>query len=612
MSFDVSAKLFNFLPIIALSSYALADDVILVTADRIKTNLEKSSSDVRVITEKEIRQSLEKTLPDLLSHESDLIVASSGQPGSNTSLFLRGTDSSHTLVLIDGIVMNDPSNPNRQFDIGRLTLNNIEKIEILKGSQGLAYGSNAIGGVIVITTKKARSSELHGEHYYSLGTFNSVNAGANFQRKINNLSTSFGADLMRIHGFSAADEKYNPGAEKDGSQRATFDFNAAYDLNEEYDVSLNSRYTHNYSDIDKGGGPGQDDPNDELTEEELYSRLQLKKSWESGKAETKLGVNHSRHRRDFEVNYDSAHPKTGRSINKGLLNEVTLEHIYFLNDHLTQNINLSFQHEEDQTNHFNENLSVFLYHQYELSRAIFNFGARVDHNKIFNEHLTYKAAGGYKMDRGLLKLSYSTGFRAPSINQLYTPTYGNPNLIPETSRSIDLSYDINWSEFFKTQSTLFYTKIQDRFSYDPVTFYNLNKGSAEISGLEQSLTKIWLPELSHGLSFTLLKTRDLSRGERLARRPNLNFRNYFEYRPLDQHLLNYEISFTGQRLDVDNDGRTVKTNAYLLSHVSYKYRLNETNEFFLKIKNLFNKSYEEIYGFGTGGRALTLGARFYF
>lgn len=612
MSFDVTVKLSTILPLIVFSSCVFADDVILVTADRIKSNLDKSSSDVKVFTESDIAQNLGKTLPDLLSHESDLVVASSGQEGSSASLFLRGTDSSHTLVLIDGVVMNDPSNPNRQFDIGKMSLNNIEKIEILKGSQGLAYGSNAIGGVIVITTKKAKSETLHGEHYYNVGSFNTVNAGANFQKKINRLSTAFGVDLMRTEGFSAADVKYNPGAEKDGAKRATFDFNSSYDLSDEYDVSVNARYNHNDADIDKGGGPGNDDPNDKLIEEELYSRMQLKKSWSSGNAETKFGLNHSRHHRTLEENYDSVHHESKVTNSKGHLNEVTLDHVYLITDGLTQNINLSFQHEEDQTKHFNENLSAFLYHQYELSKSIFNFGVRVDHNKIFNEHVTYKAAAGHQLGPGLLKLSYGTGFRAPSVNQLYTPNYGNPNLVPETSRSVDLSYEAKWSENFKTQSTLFYTKINERFSYNPVTYFNINKGQAEISGLEESMTKIWSPEFSHALSFTLLKARDLSRGEKLARRPDINARNNFDFLLGDHHSFNYELSFTGQRTDVDNNNSTVKMSSFLLSNISYRYKLSDKDEYFIKIKNLFDKDYEEIYGFGTGGRALTAGAHFLF
>jgi vitamin B12 transporter len=335
---------------------------------------------------------------------------------------LRGTDSSHTLVVIDGIVMNDPSNPNRQFDIGRLSLNNIEKIEILKGSQGLAYGSNAIGGVIVITTKRAKGTEASGEVYGDFGTFNTVNAGGNVQKKIGIVNFSLGLDAMKTEGFSAADIKFNPGAEKDGDKRVTLDTGIGIDLSNSYTLDANVRFVHNNADLDKGGGPGQDDPNDTQTEEELYTKLQLTKNWESGNAETKFSYNRSRHYRNLDIVPDSNDPTSRSTVSKGVINAFALNHTYFIAENLTQNINFDWQKEEDQSKHSNQNTSGFLYHQYELPTSIFNFGIRLDHNQIFNEHLTYKAAAGYKITDGLWKISYSTGFRAPSLNQLFDPT----------------------------------------------------------------------------------------------------------------------------------------------------------------------------------------------
>ncbi|MDD4973404.1 MAG: TonB-dependent receptor [Bacteriovorax sp.] len=618
MSFDVSAKLIpkiislSILPGLLLSSalYA-AEDITVITADRIKSYSDKSTSDVRIITSEEIGATSSHTLPELLSRESDLSVVSSGPNGSNTSLFLRGTDSSHTLVVIDGVIMNDPSNPNRQFDIGRLSLNNIERIEILKGSQGLAYGSNAIGGVIVITTKKAKSKKLSGESYIDTGTFRTVNAGANFQKKIlDNLGLSFGADIMRTRGFSAADEKFNPNAEKDGDQRESFDLGAVLDLSEQYSLDANIRYSHNSADLDKGGGAGSDDPNDQQTEEEIYSKVQLTKNWEAGNAQTKLAYNFSKHYRLLEVLYDAKHPQSSTTKSTGEIKIVSANHTYYMTENLTQNVNVDFQGENDQSGHYNQNLSGFLYHQYELADKIFNFGLRLDHNKFFDDHFTYKAAAGYKFESALLKLSYSTGFRAPSLNQLYDPSYGNKSLHPETSQSPELSFEKKWSGAFKTVSTLFYTKINNRLSYNPNTFVNINSGKAEMMGSENKLSADWLTNFNQSLSFTLLKTRDLNLGQKLARRPDLNIKNIFSYLIGNSHYFSYELSYTGKRNDVDNQGLAVKMDSYLLSNLNYRYLVNNQNEFYLKIKNLADIDYEEIYGFGTGGRAITVGAHY--
>ena len=592
---------------------ALADNnVILITADRIQSYSDKSSSDVKVFTNEIIQKSLSLTLPELLSKESDLNIVSSGPNGSNTSLFLRGTDSSHTLVVIDGIIMNDPSNPNRQYDIGRLSLNNIEKIEILKGSQGLAYGSNAIGGVIVITTKKAKSNNLAAEIYLDYGTFNTLNTGFNAQKKIGQQNFSFGADYLNTTGFSAADKKYNPNAEKDGDQRITLSSGLNSQLSSEYALDVNFRYVHNVADLDKGGGVNKDDPNDRQKEEELYSKIQLTKVWGEGNAQTKFSYNRSKHYRLLEVRPDALNPQSSNTTSSGEINTFAINHTYYLSEKLTQNLNLDWQYEKKQSLHYNQNLSGFLYHQYELSSSIFNFGLRLDHNKIFNDHITYKAAVGYKLNSDLLKLSYSTGFRAPSLNQLFDPTYGNKNLTPETSQSIELSLEQSWSQTLKTISTLFYTKINNRLSYDPNTFINRNSGKAEITGFEENFTSKLKQNIDVSLSMTLLKTRDLALGQKLARRPDINIKNIWSYNFFDQNNIDYELFYTGKRNDVDNLGNPVNMNSYLISNLNYRYVLNTKAELYLKIKNLFNKDYEEIYGYGTGGRAATVGAKYQF
>ncbi len=612
MSFDIWAKLnlkITLLPFLICGTIFASDDVILITADRINSFSDKSSSDVRIIDSEEISKSSTRLLSDLLKKESDLNIISSGADSSSASLFLRGSDSSHTLVIIDGIIMNDPSNPNKQFDFGKLSLNNIDKIEILKGSQGLGFGSNAIGGVISITTKKAKTKVLSGESFFDYGSFKTLNIGTNFQKKINdNIGISFGTDFLSTEGYSAADEKLNLNADKDGNQRIGFDLNSTSKLSENYDLDTVVRYSHSSSDLDKGGGAGNDDPNDKQIEDEIYSKLQLSKNWIAGNAQTKFSYNFSKHKRLLKVLPDSNHPESSNTLNVGYLKTISANHTYYLSNKITQNLNIDFQEESDQVGNYNQNISGFLYHQYELESNIFNFGLRLDHNKFFNDHLTYKVAAGQILDSNLIKLSYSTGFRAPSLNQLFDQNYGNKDLRPEKSQSLELSIEKKWIELLRSNSTLFFTTILDRLSYLPNTFKNINLGKAEILGLENKVNYDWLNNFSQSLAFTLLKTRDLNLGQKLPRRPDVNIKNNFEYLAGDFNHFNFEFSYVGHRNDVDNFGNLVKMSSYILSNLNYRYIANSKNDFYLKIKNIFNESYEEIYGFGTGGRSITIGA----
>lgn len=580
-------------------------DTITVSADRIKSTLDKSPSDIKVFSLKEIEKS--STLKDLLSKESDLKFIQSGPPGSSSSLFLRGSDSSHVLVIIDGITMNDPSNPNRQFDLGRLSLNNVEHIEILKGSQGLLYGSNAIGGVILITTKGA-TQELSGGAQVEYGENETFLAALNAQKKINQTSLSFGADHLKTKGFSAANSSRNTNADDDGEKRTTLSAALSQQVNNT-ELSFNYRYVNDIVDLDKGGGAGKDDPNDSQFTEQQYMKAGYAQKWESGL--TEFNLSRSLHHRTLNVRKDPVHTSESSVTTRGEVNKVGLNHTLFTNDFLTQNFNLDFEHEEDQLKNDNENLSFFFYNRFEYGPAIINAGARIDSNKHFGEHLTYKVALMHFFTHFNLKMSYSTGFRAPSLNQLYDPTYGNKNLEAETSQSAEAGVEIPFLDKYKYLATFFYTDLKNRLSYDPVTFINLNRGKARILGLENVFDFNWQPEWNSNLSATWLSARDTTSKTKLSRRPNLNVKLSTNYKK-DLHTIGLEGDFTGKRPDIDNLGNTVGMPSYLIFHFNYEVEMKQNLSAYLKIRNLLNKEYEEVYGYGTGGRMGTLGLKYKF
>ncbi|NOT77466.1 MAG: TonB-dependent receptor [Bacteriovoracaceae bacterium] len=577
-------------------------DSIIVSADRIKSTHEKSPSDIRVFQRSEIENSL--SFAQLIENESDLTLTQSGPSGGNTSLFLRGADSSHVLVIIDGIVMNDPSNPNRQFDFGHLSLNNIERIEILKGSQGLLYGSNAIGGVILITSKKG-TGDLKSSLQADYGTFETIKTSMNFQKKIKQTSLSFGADYLQSKGFSAANDQTNIPNDNDGQKRLGFSTNIIQALSNSSEIKFVYHYVKDESDLDKGGGNGNDDPNDSQTTKQYYGRVTYNQLWSLG--ETEVSFSQSNHDRALFTIADPIHTQNSIVKTKGQIKTTAISHTWESFEFLTSQLNFDLSLEKDQAKNSNQNQSLFFNNKLDLGPNIFNGGLRLDHNQIFKNSLTYKLAFLHQFSQWQFKSSYSTGFRAPSLNQLFDPTYGHKLLTPEKSQTLELGFIIPFTDK-EFVTSLFSTQIENRLSYDPVTFINLNRGRARILGVDTSLHQRWNDLWTSQLSATWLKAQDLSAHTKLVRRPSFKINLKLNLQ-LEKYGGNISADHTGSRTDYNNQGNIVNLVDHTIFHLSLDMKINPLMNAFFTVKNIFNHQYEEIFGYNSGKRSATLGLK---
>ena len=203
---------------------------IVVTATRSPVNLSQIASSVTVIDEREIRRKNKQTVVELLRDVPGLNLAQSGGVGQNTRIFMRGTNSNHTLVMMDGVALNDPSDTANAYDFSNLTTDNIERIEILRGAQSTLYGSQAIGGVINIITKKGSGAPRHSA-FAEYGRYNSAKLGLGSSGEVGDTSYSVSASGSRTDGISAFAKQFG-GTEKDENRTATLSANLAQRMSE--------------------------------------------------------------------------------------------------------------------------------------------------------------------------------------------------------------------------------------------------------------------------------------------------------------------------------------------------------------------------------------------
>ncbi|MEO8164068.1 MAG: TonB-dependent receptor plug domain-containing protein, partial [Betaproteobacteria bacterium] len=221
----------------------LSEDT-LVTPSRTETLRSQTGSSVTVITGEQIRQSRQSSVLDVLKGVVGVDVVQASTPGSVTSVFMRGANSEHTKVLLDGIPLNNPANPTRAFDFGTLTVDNIERIEIVRGPQSIVYGSDAIGGVINIITKRGEgpmSAAVSGMG----GSFGTHEERVSVSGGNDSHYYSFGGSYRQSDGFSALSRRFG-GVENDGYRNASLSGRYGWNPTE----TLNVDYVFRYTDAD--------------------------------------------------------------------------------------------------------------------------------------------------------------------------------------------------------------------------------------------------------------------------------------------------------------------------------------------------------------------------
>src|SRR5579884_187885 len=584
---------------------------VFVTATRTEVPLQETAASVTIIDRKTIEEKHLVTVADALRETSGLDVVQQGGLGSTTSVFTRGTNSAHTLVLIDGVPVNDPNTG--AFDFSNLTVDNIERIEVLRGPQSTLYGSDAIGGVIQIFTKKGQGPPTT-TLSLEAGAYQTFRENAGVSGSTERLDYSLSAGRIDSRGFSRADRR-NGNTADDGYGTTTLSTRLGFDLTEKIRVEWTVRYIDAESDLDGCN------PVTFVCPVDVPNFIQRERSWVTGlnftatlvegwKQTLRLGYNTDQlHLSDPDPeDFNNASFDTTRKL-ADWRHDLTISR----QDLLTVGYEYDAQRgkSEGSLNETTVNNAFYAFNQFRPLPFILNLGIRYDHNNRFGDDTTYKVETAYLIEstQSKVRAAYGTGFHGPALNDLFFPHYGDPTLSPERSRSVEGGIEQSLShDRLHIGVTYFQNRIRDlivpvakevTLSDGTVSFIIVpeNIGRAKITGWEFEVSAKPIERVLLSANYTLMSPKDEESGADLVRRPSHKGTGSLSVRPVDPVNMVLRVIYVGRRSDIGS----TSISGYTIADLAGTYTINKKLALFARVENLFNRKYEEVTGYGTAG-----------
>lgn len=596
---------------------SIRSDAITVIATGSETLLSKTGQPVTVITAAEIQSIQGPDITRVLERVPGLTTTRNGGPGSFTGVRLRGSDAEQVLVLVDGVRVEDVSAPSGGFDFGTLTPGGVERIDVLRGSNSIVWGSAAIGGVIAVQSRDLNGIEASAE----LGANDSYLADA-----AAGLSSDFGA-LTLNGGYSSSGgvSAAAVGTEPDGFRQWRVGGRGRVNLSQDLAIVATARYADTRTDIDGYPAPNYTfaDTPEYQTTRQASGRVGLR--YASTNLTLNTGFALSDTKRDYfdpTFGTDPSYGYKGRSERLDLTGRLRLP----------ADFTLDFGGDSEWTRFsstFDAPAKANLTSGHALlgwstSRASLAAGVRVDDHSRFGTAWTFGANGSFELVENLrLRASYGEGFKAPTLYQLLSD-YGNAALNPERSKSYDagLEWDAPYDKVhaavtvFRRDSRNLITFVScaslNACATRPFGLYD-NVGLARAQGIEAELGARPTDTLHLQAAYTYLETENRTRGtanfgKDLARRPAHALTLSSDWTtPLAGLTLGADLRLVGDSFD--NASNTRRLDGYALTTVRASFPLTEKVELYGRIENVFDEKYQTVADYGTWGRSAYIGIR---
>jgi vitamin B12 transporter len=592
---------------LAAHAQTLDDEKIIVSATRIPTPQAQVGSSYTVITAADIQARQLGDLPDILRAVPGLDIVQSGGTGGQTSLFMRGTNANHTKVLLDGIDMSDPSNPNGSVDLGKLPAGDIARVEVLRGPQSGLYGSDALGGVVSIVTKSGEgpakfNASLEGGSFDTFNQFASVGGSDEDLHVFAALQHAHvGATPVTPQDLLLPGEKRND----DFYDNLTASTRLGYDVADNFDLGFVGRYSDSRSRITGDAfdpatftsypSPSQTHVDVLQYESRLTAHLKM------GGLEQTLGLAYgSTVTEDLDPD-NGPLPSSGDRVKLDWQGDVALG---------VATLVLGAQTARDMI-HVPMSAGITTNAGYAELQSVWgpfagSISLREDDNSRYGNKLTWRAAPVWTIAATgtRLKASIGTGFKAPSLEQLFQdfPAYGflaNPDLKPETSTGYDVGVEQRLGVALSAGATFFHNDIRDLIANNATFTTDINIGKAMTQGVESYIVYKPTDTLSLRVDYTYTDAIDRTAHRELIRRPRNKASLDADWQALPDVSLDARLLYVGPQIDGNRDFSIprLKMPGYTLVDLAASYRLDSRFTLFGRIENALDTRYQSPDGF---------------
>lgn len=581
-------------------------DTIIVNGSRLDQTMTEIGSSVSVITRDDLEELGVDFALDAIATAPGVTVNQNGAFGGNASVRIRGASNDQTLVLIDGVPVNDPTGTGGGYNFAYLDTDTIERIEVLKGPQSTLWGSDAIGGVVSITTKRPTEG-LSGTVFGEYGSFNTLRGGASISNANEIGDFRLAATGLTTDGISKADEA-NGNSEDDGYDSQTVSAKGGLNLPASVRLETSLMWSDAESEYDSYafGAQGSVADGDEVTNSETLSgNITLKAPLFDGRLENLVQIGYADIERENTSNGVQSYFTEGDRV------LFRYQGTFAIND--TNTLAFGTEREETSANEQESSIdSLFALYEFKpVDNLTLTGGIRVDDHETFGSETTGRVAAAWTAtDQLTFKASWGQGFKAPSIFQsTYICTFcgltaPNTNLKAETSEAYDIG--VQWQsadERIVLGATLFDQETENMIDFSYTAGYD-NIALVDSQGGELTGAYAINNWLGIAASYTFIDSED-GNGNALARLPESTGNISASFDPDGPFSGAVLVRYNGEEANTDGS----KLDSWTRVDLTGSYDLNETVEIYGRIENLLDEEYQQILGYGTPGLSGSVGVR---